>query len=417
VAGSGTFVGVVEAARFAPLRQSLGYAMANELLQALAARLIECVAGAEIGRIGRSTIEFAFHAANPATAMAVMIDTARYLQSPMDIDGLSFVINVAIGLADAGDRGICDELVDVAARALPDAHMHVDRVGMATDRVADAGITYGIDLLRDLRRAPERGELSLCYQPKLHARLDRFTSAEALLRWDHPRLGRIPTEKFIALAENTGSIRPLTEWVLAEAIRGQRAIKQAGHDLEIYINLSGMLLHDHDFAEFALGLAADAVGPLGFEITETAVIEEPAAALANLRAFNQAGIKIAIDDYGSGLSSLAYLKQLPAQELKIDRMFVSGLIDSHKDPLLVRSSIDLAHALEMEVTAEGVDDAMSLSLLRIMGCDLLQGFLICQPVPLNELIAVLNDKDYLNSLVQPSSSTSNWPVYSRLERI
>ena len=147
---------------------------------------------------------------------------------------------------------------------------------------------------------------------------------------------------------------------------------------------------------------------IGFEITETAVIRDPDAAMANLEAFTQAGIKIAIDDYGSGWSSLAYLKQLPANELKIDRMFISGLTDSHRDPLLVRSSIDLAHALEMQVTAEGVDDAMSLSLLRLMGCDLLQGYLISRPIPLIDLIPFLADAGELERLASPLPMTADW---------
>ena len=151
------------------------------------------------------------------------------------------------------------------------------------------------------------------------------------------------------------------------------------------------------------------MGRIGFEITETAVIGDPDAALANLRDFTQAGIRIAIDDYGSGLSSLAYLKQLPAHELKIDRLFVSGLTDSHRDPLLVRSSIDLAHALEMEVTAEGVDDAMSLSLLRVMGCDLLQGYFISPPLPLDGLTSFLDDASQAERL--SGSAGGQWPLF------
>ena len=134
-------------------------------------------------------------------------------------------------------------------------------------------------------------------------------------------------------------------------------------------------------------------GRIGLEITETAVIQDPEAALANLRALADAGIRIAIDDYGSGLSSLSYLKQLPASELKIDQMFISGLIDSHRDPLLVRSSIDLAHALDMEVTAEGVDSPAALALLKVMGCDVIQGFLIAQPMRLGELRAFLDARE------------------------
>ena len=162
-------------------------------------------------------------------------------------------------------------------------------------------------------------------------------------------------------------------------------------EVEVFVNISGILLPEKSFADWALALLGDGSGKIGFEITETAVIKDPADAIANLQLLADAGIRIAIDDYGSGLSSLAYLKQLPAHELKIDRMFVSGLTESHRDPLLVRSTIDLAHALEMQVTAEGVDNPMSLALLRVMGCDLLQGHGISPPLPLGEFEAFLAD--------------------------
>jgi len=165
-----------------------------------------------------------------------------------------------------------------------------------------------------------------------------------------------------------------------------------------------VLLPDADFVERAVAIVAAAPGRIGFEITETAVITDPDRALANLKRFTEADIKIAIDDYGSGLSSLAYLKQLPAHELKIDRMFVSGLIDSHRDPLLVRSSIDLAHALDMEVTAEGVDDPMVLSLLRVMGCDLIQGYFISPPMAIGALEIFLADDERLEQLGTTSFS-------------
>ena len=221
------------------------------------------------------------------------------------------------------------------------------------------------------------------------------------MRWPHPTRGSVPIERLIRLAESTGAIRDLTEWVVAQAVADQARLAASGHDLLIYVNISGVLLPDAEFAERVLATVSRAKGRIGFEVTETAVIQDPDGALANLRAFSAAGIKIAIDDYGSGLSSLSYLKQLPANELKIDRMFVSGLIDSHRDPLLVRSSIDLAHALDMEVTAEGVDDPLALSLLRVMGCDLIQGFLISPPIELSALQTFLTTFDPREHLSAP----------------
>jgi diguanylate cyclase len=245
-------------------------------------------------------------------------------------------------------------------------------------------------LADDLDAAIVRGQLFLEHQPKLRARTGVIEGVETLVRWRHPERGLIGPNQFISLAEERGEIRRITEWVIRQTIVEQRALAACGHVMPCTVNLSAFLLADRDFATWALDTIRGASGPIGLEITETAMIADPAGALRNLHLFADAGIRIAIDDYGAGLSSLAYLKQLPAHELKIDRMFVSGLSTSHRDPLLVRSTIDLAHALEMEVTAEGVDTPSSMALLRVMGCDLMQGFLIAKPMPLGELRAWLD---------------------------
>ena len=164
----------------------------------------------------------------------------------------------------------------------------------------------------------------------------------------------VPPDQFIGLAEETGAILDLTRFVFTQAIADRQALEGRNLPMSIHVNLSGRLVADDDFAAWLLN-AVDGLerGAIGLEITETAVIDQPERAMANLHAFAEAGMHVAIDDYGSGLSSLTYLKELPATELKIDRMFISGLTSSHRDPLLVRSTIELAHALEMKVTAEG----------------------------------------------------------------
>jgi EAL domain-containing protein (putative c-di-GMP-specific phosphodiesterase class I)/GGDEF domain-containing protein len=412
-AHAGMFVAVLEVVRFAQLRRSVGYTLSNALMQAMSERLQASVPGCQIGRIGRTSIEFAFSGRDRREVELLLCTAADCVQRTIEVGDLQFDLSVAIGVVDATDQGICDELVDLASSAAADAHARRVRWLFAEASEADSGVAQDIDLIRDLGSAIEHAELELHYQPKLHARLDRITSAEALLRWNHPRFGRVSPDRFIKLAEETGSIGRLTDWVLATAVRDQAVLTAAGYPIEVHVNLSGQLLQDDDFAARALEMVEGATAPIGFEITETAVIEDPEAAMGNLRAFRDAGIKIAIDDYGSGLSSLAYLKQLPAQELKIDRMFVSGLVESHRDPLLVRSSIDLAHALEMEVTAEGVDNGMTLSLLRVMGCDLLQGFLISKPLALPELLVFLADDVHLGTLTGQCAQVAPWTTTAR----
>lgn len=397
----GRFVAILDVDRFASLRRDIGFRLANHVLAHVADRVAATLNCCEIGRIGRTSVEFAFDAPDPDTARAALIALVRSLSERMTLEGVTFELSVLVGAAEVGAGATREEVLDHAAAALAAAQVKRQPVRFADE---DAGDDEGVDdvaLMRDLRRAVEGGELQLHYQPKLRSRTGAIDSAEALLRWPHPERGPIPIERVIRLAESTGAIRDLTEWVLASAVRDQKRLARAGYDLTLYVNISGVLLPDEDFARRALRIVADAKGRIGFEVTETAVINDPDGALANLRAIAAAGVKIAIDDYGSGLSSLSYLKQLPAHELKIDQMFVSGLIESHRDPLLVRSSIDLAHALEMEVTAEGVDDPLALQLLRVMGCDLVQGYLISPPVELDELERFLADFNPEERLAPP----------------
>jgi diguanylate cyclase len=260
-------------------------------------------------------------------------------------------------------------------------------------------------LADDLERAVERNEFFLVHQPKMHARGGSISAVETLLRWRHPGRGLIGPNDFIALAEERGAMRRITEWVIRQTIVEQASLAACGHSLAFNVNISARVLPDRSFAEWAVATVSAASGPIGFEITETAMIADPEGALRNLHLFADAGIKIAIDDYGAGLSSLAYLKQLPAHELKIDRMFISGLSSSHRDPLLVRSTIDLAHALDMEVTAEGVDSPAALALLKVMGCDVIQGYLIAMPMVLGELRSFLTARE---AHQQESASNFNW---------
>jgi EAL domain-containing protein (putative c-di-GMP-specific phosphodiesterase class I) len=193
------------------------------------------------------------------------------------------------------------------------------------------------------------------------------------------------------MAEETGHIRTLTDWVLRQAIADQAAMAQAGHELEVSINISGRLLGDRDFADLVDRMAPQACGKLCFEITETAVIEHPELALEILDRFRSANVDISIDDFGSGLSSLAYLKQIRGHELKIDRSLITDVTESQRDALIVRSTIDLAHSLGLKVTAEGVETANAFQLLAAMGCDSIQGYLIAKPQPLNELLKFLRE--------------------------
>ncbi len=389
------FVAAVRVDRFATLRQNIGYALATSVIRELGARARRSIPGSSVGRLGTATLGIGFAAADASEATAWLTTLRTALERQLDLGGHFLDLTVTIGHAGADGASVaCNALIERAELAADQAEtvrskllmFSIDEFGDPSERLA---------LMRDLRGALSNGDIFLCYQPKFRSRTDEIDSIEALIRWRHPTRGMIAPEQFIALAEETGEIRAVTEWVLKQAMRDQARLAADGHPLTVYVNISGRLLGDRQFADSALRLARDCAGPLGFEITETAVIFDPEGALRDLAAFAAAGIRIAIDDYGSGWSSLAYLKKLPAHELKIDRMFITDLTGSHRDPLLVRSTIDLAHALDMEVTAEGVDTPAALALLRVMGCDLIQGFLIAPPMTVDELGSFLGQRQYL----------------------
>lgn len=388
-------VAICELRRFAGLRQRIGYGLASAVISSVAARIASELPGCQLGRLGRTSIEFVFEV-NAATAVTPVLERlAVELEKTIAVQGYEFDLRVAIGAVNAGEAAISDQHLDAASLALAVAQDDGLRVMVHQEGEQSVIAVEEVAIFRDLRRAIRNDEPDLFYQPKLHCRDNSVGAAEALLRWQHPEHGLMRTDKVIEIAEATGAIRDLTKWTVDRLVADQAQLRAAGQAVVLYVNISGALLGDTGFIDWLLERMDGRPGCFGLEITETAVIDDPDTAIAHLHRIAEAGIKIAIDDYGSGLSSLAYLKQLPAHELKIDRMFVSGLTESHRDPLLVRSSIDLAHAMEMQVTAEGVDDPISLALLKVMGCDLAQGYLISRPLPLDALISYLAGEQHL----------------------
>jgi EAL domain-containing protein (putative c-di-GMP-specific phosphodiesterase class I)/GGDEF domain-containing protein len=386
--GARSFLAIAEIDRFAALKRTIGYSLANTLIQGLCDRLRTCLPDAEVGRAGRSSIEFVFQARSVNEARIRLMAAAAALSRQVDVEGSQLNLSFTIGVADSGEGPITDELVSLAEAALADAQEQHLKIAFADASTTRA--TLGrLALMRDLAQAIENDALHVHYQPKLVARTGVIDGAEALVRWNHPEHGAIAPDLFVRIAEETGYIRGLTEWVMQRVISDARELRALGHDLSMHVNVSALLLPDPDFAAWALACVPAAELKIGFEITETAVIGDPKRALANLSMFADAGIRLAIDDYGSGFSSLAYLQELPVHEIKLDKMFVSGLTSRHRDPLLVRSSIDLAHALEMEVTAEGIETPEALALLQVMGCDRIQGYLIARPMPFADLLDFL----------------------------
>lgn len=397
-----TYVASMAISGLSRLRRQLGSPLADDIVRQTIKRLQAVVADTRIGRVGRSSIEFAFAAADDPTAEAELQRLSLALERRLDVDGQTFDLEVKIGFASRDLYG--EHVADCSAEALIEAQTQGRKVHVYRETDGHRAMETSA-LLRDLKAAIANNSLSLVYQPKLHLGSQEIRSVEGLLRWRHPTRGPVSPEVFVPLAEETGLITDLTRWVVQRALADQARLADGGHATTVYVNLSGRLLPDAGFCAWILEVAQGrAPGALGLEITETAVIDDPERALTNLEMLAGAGLKIAIDDYGSGLSSLSYLKQMPAHELKIDKMFISSLTSSHRDPLLVRSTIEVAHALGMEVTAEGVETINVMALLRLMGCDHIQGYLIAKPLQLEALEDLLRDEDFAKSFSRQTSA-------------
>ncbi|MEP7005632.1 MAG: EAL domain-containing protein [Sphingomonas bacterium] len=384
------FLCLAEIANFSALRRHLGRSRANQLPIDVGARIHASLGDARISIVGRTLIEIAFEGDSLGDLAAALGCLTADFDLPLDIDGEMHRLEMRFGAAaaptiDAEDVRLAEEAESALDQARTDAH------AVIRDLSAGTPAFDRLTLTRELPDAIVNGEMFLQYQPKVHVRRQEIASAEALVRWQHPTRGLILPGDFITIAEEAREIAALTLWTLDQVIIDQQLIASDGNDLTIFINISGQLLADAGFVKQMCARVLESGARIGLEITETSVIRDPEGAIANLQVFADVGIPIAIDDYGAGLSSLAYLKQLPARELKIDKMFVLQLTSSNRDPLIVRSTIDLAHALEMEVTAEGVETQAAMALLSVMGCDMVQGYLISRPVSIDAFRQFLRD--------------------------
>jgi len=252
----------------------------------------------------------------------------------------------------------------------------------------DTNTVERLHLTNSLKAAIEENQLVLFYQPKLSLTTMKLSHVEALVRWQHPEKGLIPPDSFISIAEKTGQMDALTRWVTKEAIAQYLRWQQAGLHVKIAINISAENLMDKSYSDYVIGLKEQYDLPnndITLEVTEDAVVDDPEQATEILSYLREHGFKLSIDDYGTGYSSLAQLKQLPVQELKIDRSFVQHLMSNENDKIIVRSTIELAHNMGLTVVAEGIEDENTLLWLQEHGCELAQGYYISRPLPEAEL--------------------------------
>ncbi len=314
------------------------------------------------------------------------------LRQPVEVAGRR--VDVVMSAGGSSGSGNVERLLVEAAIAADDAA----RAGVfwraSVSDTADREVA--ISLMGELDDALAANQIEVFYQPKYHLREDRITSVEALVRWRHPQRGFIGPDLFVPLAEKTNRIEPMTLYVLRTVVRDLAAWRSKHPDVTAAVNISANLLSDGSFnsnVEDILGASGLPTSSLVFEITESAAMSDPVSAIAALMRYRELGVAVSMDDYGTGQSTLTYLRRLPLSELKIDRSFVQHVHRNTNDALLVRSTIELAHNLGLKVVAEGVEDAECLAFLRDNGCDLIQGYFISRPVPLDQFMSLL-DHDF-----------------------
>ena len=377
--------------RFKTINDSLGHHYGDKLLQAVAQRLQEAVRAEDtVARLGGDEFVVLLGAIPEPTAAAniaqKLLDT---LALPLEVDGQVQNVSVSIGISMYPDDGTrLRELMSNADSAM----YHAKKMGrgnfqfFTTEMNAAAGKRLALE--RDLRRALERKEFELHYQPKIDMATGEMHAMEALVRWRCPERGLVPPNDFIPIAEETGMIIPLGAWVLREACRQNREWQLSGlPKLRVAVNLSSYQFRQHNLPEFIARLLEETgmdASCLELEVTESVVMHNPADAAATLERLHAQGIHISVDDFGTGYSSLSYLKQFRLDTLKIDRSFVRDISENADDAAIVKSVIALAHSLRLRVIAEGVETTDQLDYLRMLGCDQYQGYLSSRPLPAAE---------------------------------
>jgi EAL domain-containing protein (putative c-di-GMP-specific phosphodiesterase class I)/CHASE2 domain-containing sensor protein len=307
-------------------------------------------------------------------------------RNPARVAGLSIDLAIAFGVEVGSGRSLPNRLASALVAAEEAAHDGLKWKYHDPDSLQEA--SWKLSILSELDAAIDRGEVWVAYQPKLDIASGRMVGAEALARWTHPEKGPIAASEFVAAAEQHDRIGKLTDFVLEKAIAGAVAINKRGHDFDIAVNLSARLLADKGITlRVAALLARHGLDPqhLTLELTETAALADNGESLEMITRLRELGVRISIDDYGTGLSTLEYLKKIPANEIKIDQSFVKGMVDNRSDRLMVQSTIGLAHSLGRKVVAEGVEQRDILDLLAEMDCDIAQGFAVGRPMSLESL--------------------------------
>jgi diguanylate cyclase (GGDEF)-like protein len=388
--------------RFKDVNDALGHHIGDRVLQVVASRLRGSLGGEDtVARLGGDEFAVLLPGADEARACDAGRRIAASLEQPIRVGDHAIDVGASIGATlypgHGADIGQLLRHADIAMYAAKRGRLGF----LLYDPSVEDSRQGHLSLLSELRRAVERDELTLHFQPKVELATGAFASVEVLLRWTHPLRGVLPPSEFIPFAEHTGYIRELTRWVIDAALRQCGAWRAQGRTIRMAINVSARDLLNPELPDIvaralaAHGVPADA---LCLEVTETALMEDPVRAHETVRRLRALGLRLSIDDYGTGFSSLAYIKRLSVSELKIDRAFIKDLTRDAEDLAIVRSTIDLGHNLGLEVVSEGVEDEETATRLRELGCDLGQGYWFARPMDAQQLMAWITARETTTSL-------------------
>jgi diguanylate cyclase (GGDEF)-like protein len=380
-----------EVQQFQSIIGSFGHAAGDRVLLEVSRRLKMHERRADhVAHIGTDQFLLILESSGSARAAQQATALVDRLHGSFDYEDVSFQLDMRAGAAVFPDDGAtAAELMQRADLALYRAKEVGTPVGMYV-KGDDGSHRHRLSILGELRRAVESNQLELHYQPKVSSATGDLAGCEALVRWRHPQHGYVPPSEFIPHAERTGAIRPLTTWVVATALKDVARWEREGIPMDVSINISPVDFADPGFADNVASLllqtGADASRVI-LEVTESGAMKDLAATLRMMEQLRVLGLRFSIDDFGTGYSSLAHLKRLPVDEVKIDRSFIKELEAQRDEDVIVRSTINLGHALQLKVVAEGVEEASSWDTLKRLGCDLIQGYFVSKPLPISEFTA------------------------------
>lgn len=393
---------VIKLKRFKDINTAYSLQTGDELLQRLEKRLRKVMRPNDVlSRTGDSEFGMVLPSLNNvAHALLAANKIVHESEKPLEFDEHFIEPNIVVGVSIATEHTKHEGLIQNSTIALMEAEKNNERYRLYEPEI-DRTLPPKLILENEMHFAYEHDEYSLCFQPKIDITNQRLDGAEALIRWHSSKYGLVNTQYFVDILEESSLLMPVTKWVLNMSLRKCLEFQKIVNGFKIAVNLSPALLTDDDIVDVvASAINIWNINPdsLVLEVTEGAMMKNPALSMDILNKFNAIGVGVSIDDFGTGYSSLSYLKNLPARELKIDRSFVMNMLDDPRDKSIVKAAIDLAHNLDLHVVAEGIEQQGMQDSLTDMGCDYGQGYHIARPMPEDALKQWLNESHWVKRI-------------------